>query len=122
MGTDKSKAKEGVATTNPCMSGGGVIAGTMTMDGAKTNIDGEVYNNPFEMVPTTGKLMKQMSSTFLSATADAGTVQNQNGGVDNAGLEKGQEVKIHPKSIPLNSIVRLAHYVSLQSSKMGLPP
>ena len=48
--TDKSKAKEGEATTNPCMSGGGVIAGTMTMDGAKTNIDGEVYNNPFEMV------------------------------------------------------------------------
>ena len=44
------KGKEGEATTNPCMSGGGVIAGTMTMDGAKTNIDGEVYNNPFEMV------------------------------------------------------------------------
>merc|ERR1719458_935298 len=64
------KGKDGEATTNPCMSGGGVIAGTMTMDGAKTNIDGEVYNNPFEMVPTTGKLMKQMSSTFLSATAD----------------------------------------------------
>ena len=79
------KGKDGEATTNPCMSGGGVIAGTMTMDGAKTNIDGEVYNNPFEMVrkdinlilshsthtqvPTTGKLMKQMSSTFLSATA-----------------------------------------------------
>merc|ERR1719499_2857575 len=87
--TDKSKAKEGEATTNPCMSGGGVIAGTMTMDGAKTNIDGEVYNNPFEMVPTTGKLMKQMSATFLSATA-AGA---QNGGVDNAGLEKGDEGK-----------------------------
>ena len=44
------KGKDGEATTNPCMSGGGVIAGTMTMDGAKTNIDGEVYNNPFEMV------------------------------------------------------------------------
>ena len=44
------KAPEGEATTNPVMSGGGVIAGTMTMDGAKTNIDGEVYNNPFEMV------------------------------------------------------------------------
>ena len=44
------KGKGGEATTNPCMSGGGVIAGTMTMDGAKTNIDGEVYNNPFEMV------------------------------------------------------------------------
>ena len=78
------RGKEGEATTNPCMSGGGVIAGTMTMDGGETNIDGEVYNNPFEMVrginfpdfislcpqvPTTGKLMKQMSSTFLSATA-----------------------------------------------------
>jgi len=85
------KGKEGEATTNPCMSGGGVIAGTMTMDGAKTNIDGEVYNNPFEMVPTTGKLMKQMSSTFLSATA--GAVQSQNGGVDNAGMEKGDEAK-----------------------------
>merc|ERR1719341_2983193 len=85
------KGKEGEATTNPCMSGGGVIAGTMTMDGAKTNIDGEVYNNPFEMVPTTGKLMKQMSSTFLSATA--GAMQSQNGGVDNAGLEKGDEAK-----------------------------
>ena len=53
--TDKSKAKEGEATTNPCMSGGGVIAGTMTMDGAKTNIDGEVYNNPFEMVSRSDK-------------------------------------------------------------------
>ena len=32
------------------MSGGGVIAGTITMDGAKMNVAGEVYNNPFEMV------------------------------------------------------------------------
>ena len=78
------KGKDGEATTNPCMSGGGVIAGTITMDGAKMNVDGEVYNNPFEMVglvilfffctqipqvPTTGKLMKQMSSTFLAAAA-----------------------------------------------------
>ena len=44
------KGKDGEATTNPCMSGGGVIAGTITMDGAKMNVDGEVYNNPFEMV------------------------------------------------------------------------
>jgi len=87
------KAPEGEATTNPVMSGGGVIAGTMTMDGAKTNIDGEVYNNPFEMVPTTGKLMKQMSSTFMMGAAAAGTAQNQNGGKDNAGLEKGDEGK-----------------------------
>ena len=43
--------KEGEASTNPCMSGGGGIAGTMTMDGAKTNIELiEVCNNPFEMV------------------------------------------------------------------------
>ena len=59
------------------------------MDGSVTNIDGEEYNNPFKMVsqpihnlplqlpatlnltvqvPTTGALMRQMSSTFMSAT------------------------------------------------------
>merc|ERR1712130_287351 len=91
---DKSKAKEGEATINPCMSGGGVIAGTMTMDGAKTNIDGEVYNNPFEMVPATGKLMKQMSSTFMMGAAAAGTAQNQNGGQDNAEKKKEKKKKV----------------------------
>ena len=32
----------------------------------KEDSSGEAYNNPFEMVPTTGKLFKQMSQTFLA--------------------------------------------------------
>jgi len=81
---------------NPVMSGNS-IGGEMTMDGAKQNIDGEVYNNPFEMVPTTGKLMKQMSKTFMSATAPGSHTSNQiengHGGVDNAGMEKEDPTK-----------------------------
>lgn len=79
---DQENEIKGVATINPVMSGS-AVGGEMTFDGAKHNIDGEVYNNPFEMIPTTGSLMKQMSATMMSATAGAAT----NGGIDNRALE-----------------------------------
>ena len=53
------------------MSGYGLGA-TITMSGIKENKNGEAFNNPFEMVPTTGKMIKQMSSTFLSVTTNEG--------------------------------------------------
>jgi len=46
------------------------LGSSMTMSGAKEENTGEAYNNPFEMVPTTGKLFKQMSSTFTAVTAN----------------------------------------------------
>ena len=56
--------------TNMTSSG---LGSSVTMSGVKEDQTGESYNNPFEMVPTTGKLFKQMSSTFLSVTANEGT-------------------------------------------------
>ena len=48
------------------------LGATVTMSGIKEDKSGAAFNNPFEMVPTTGKLIKQMSSTFLSVTANQG--------------------------------------------------
>ena len=48
------------------------LGATVTMSGIKEDKSGAAFNNPFEMVPTTGKLFKQMSSTFLSVTANQG--------------------------------------------------
>ena len=48
------------------------LGATVTMSGIQEDQSGEPHNNPFEMVPTTGKLFKQMSSTFLSVTANQG--------------------------------------------------
>jgi hypothetical protein len=48
------------------------LGSTMTMSGIKADYSGEAYNNPFEMVPTAGKLFQQMSSTFLSVTSTEG--------------------------------------------------
>ena len=44
------------------------------MSGIKENKNGEAFNNPFEMVPTTGKMIKQMSSTFLSVATNEGKI------------------------------------------------
>ena len=48
------------------------LGATVTMSGIKEDKTGAAFNNPFEMVPTTGQLFKQMSSTFLSVTANQG--------------------------------------------------
>ena len=48
------------------------LGATVTMSGIQEDKSGAAFNNPFEMVPTTGKLFKQMSSTFLSVTANQG--------------------------------------------------
>ena len=60
---------KGNTTGGPPVMQGTKLGGEMTMDGSKTNIDGEAYNNPFEMVPTGAKLMKGMSGLFMAATA-----------------------------------------------------
>ena len=54
------------------------LGATVTMSGIKADQNGEAFNNPFEMVPTTGKLFKQMSSTFLSVTANQGITISKN--------------------------------------------
>jgi len=61
-------ANNGATGTPANMSGGG-LGSSVTMAGVKEDKSGEAYNNPFEMVPTTGQLFKQMSSTFLSVTS-----------------------------------------------------
>ena len=53
------------------MSSAGLGA-AVTISGIKEEKSGAAFNNPFEMVPTTGKLFKQMSSTFLSVTVNQG--------------------------------------------------
>ena len=50
------------------------LGSSVTMAGVMEDTSGEAYNNPFEMVPTTGVLFKQMSSTFLSVTANQGKI------------------------------------------------
>lgn len=82
-----SKKESENTTGGPPVMQGTKLGGEMTMDGCKTNIDGEAYNNPFEMVPTGGKLMRGMSGLLTVATA------GQSKGVDNPGLEKGDETK-----------------------------
>ena len=64
-------ANNGATGTPANMSGGG-LGSSVTMAGVKEDKTGEAYNNPFEMVPTTGALFKQMSSTFLSVTSNEG--------------------------------------------------
>jgi len=85
-----NKNTAGGPSINPVMGAtNSDIGAVMTMSGA---VDGkkqqDAYNNPFEMIPTTGKLMKQMSSTFVP-TAGAGSGA-RNGGVqgqDNVAME-----------------------------------
>eukprot|EP00090_Calanus_glacialis_P008846 TRINITY_DN1716_c0_g1_i2.p1 TRINITY_DN1716_c0_g1~~TRINITY_DN1716_c0_g1_i2.p1 ORF type:complete len:555 (-),score=145.72 TRINITY_DN1716_c0_g1_i2:254-1918(-) len=74
------QAQNGTDSVPVNMSSDGLGA-TVTMSGIKEDKTGAAFNNPFEMVPTTGQLFKQMSSTFLSVTA------NQEGG----GLQARQE-------------------------------
>eukprot|EP00092_Neocalanus_flemingeri_P000649 GFUD01000691.1.p1 GENE.GFUD01000691.1~~GFUD01000691.1.p1 ORF type:complete len:547 (+),score=127.70 GFUD01000691.1:58-1698(+) len=69
------------------MSGHGLGA-TITMSGIKEDQGGEAFNNPFEMVPTTGKMFKQMSSTFLSVTASQEGGGTQACQEDNKGYEE----------------------------------
>ena len=66
-------ANNGSDNNVPVNMNSGGLGSTITMSGVKEDKSGESYNNPFEMVPTTGKLFSQMSSTFLSVTANGGT-------------------------------------------------
>ena len=50
------------------------LCSTMTMAGIQADSTGQVYNNPFEMVPTAGQMFKQMSATFLSVTSTEGSM------------------------------------------------
>ena len=44
---------------------------TITLNGVVSDSkEGEKYNDPFEMMPSTGSLMKQLSSTFVAGTAN----------------------------------------------------
>jgi len=78
-------ANNGANNSVPANMTSGGLGSSITMSGMKEDKSGESYNNPFEMVPTTGKLFKQMSSTFLSVTAN----EDNGGGVahDNKAFE-----------------------------------
>ena len=65
-------ANNGTAHGMPANMTSGGLGSSVTMSGVKEDKTGESYNNPFEMVPTTGQLFKQMSSTFLSVTSKEG--------------------------------------------------
>ena len=60
------------------------LGSSMTMAGIKEDKSGESYNNPFEMVPTTGMLFKQMSKTFVSVTASGRMTSLVKSKLDNA--------------------------------------
>ena len=57
----------------PANMGSNGLGSTMTMSGIKKDESGEAYNDPFQMVPTAGKMLQQMSSTFLSVTSTEGS-------------------------------------------------
>merc|ERR1711971_1302324 len=46
---NKGATGGGKGPTNPVMAGSAEITGITTMDGDKKNIDGEVFNNPFQL-------------------------------------------------------------------------
>merc|ERR1719499_1130232 len=58
-----------IADNVPVNMGSDGLGSRITMGGMKEDKSEQSYNNPFEMIPTTGKLFKQMSATFLSLTA-----------------------------------------------------
>lgn len=64
------------------------LGSSMTMAGIKEDKSGESYNNPFEMVPTTGMLFKQMSKTFVSVTASDETSKDPKESHDNKAFEE----------------------------------
>jgi len=78
-------ANNGTAHGMPANMTSGGLGSSVTMSGVKEDKTGESYNNPFEMVPTTGQLFKQMSSTFLSVTSkedEKGDVSHDNKAFD----------------------------------------
>jgi len=76
---------------NPVMSGSNIGA-ELAIDGSRKKSQQAAYNDPFEMVPTTGKLMNQMSRTFMFATtAQNGNGNDSNKGVDNPALKEEDE-------------------------------
>merc|ERR1712080_647097 len=48
---NKGAKAGGKGPTNPVMAGSAEITGITTMDGNTKNIDGEVFNNPFQLSP-----------------------------------------------------------------------
>jgi len=85
---NRDSTKNGPALP-PNMNDKGPGTATMTMQGSVSDdVDKDVaaMNDPFEMVPTTGKLMKSMSKTFMMGTANSSDADHPatNGGpVDN---------------------------------------
>merc|ERR1712106_133324 len=62
---------------------------TITINGVVSDSQGgEKYNDPFQMMPSTGQLMKGLSSTFVAASADR---EGANGSVDNKAFEDGEK-------------------------------
>jgi len=79
------------SSINPVMSGSNIGA-ELAIDGSRKKSEQAAYNDPFEMVPTTGKLMNQMSRTFMFATtAQNGNGNDSNKGVDNPALKEEDE-------------------------------
>jgi len=66
---NKGAAGGGKGPTNPVMAGSAEITGITTMDGNKKNIDGEVFNNPFQ----------------LTAARNGGGVDNRGMAMENGG-------------------------------------
>merc|ERR1719228_1548683 len=64
---------------------------TVTLNGVVNDQEGgAAFNNPFEMVPAGGKLMRGLSATFLAATnneGQSGSHPGGNGAIDNKAFE-----------------------------------
>jgi len=90
----KGGAAENGSNQGPVNMSANGLGATVTMKGIKkdTTGGGEAFNNPFEMVPTTGTLFKQMSSTFLSVTANeegGGGLQARQSDIDEYNRRQG---------------------------------